>query len=81
MFLFTFRWQLWISIGLAIIVFGMMLYLFSLLSPYGYKGRYLQRYNETDDTYEEEQDNLDCRAAFWSAAGSSVGGVRYIRKF
>ncbi len=65
-------------IGLAVIVFGTMLYVFSLLSPYGYKGRYLQRYDETDNTYEADQDNLDWRASFWSAAGSAVGGVRFL---
>ena len=52
-----------------------MLYMFSLLSPYGYKGRYLQRYDESDDKHEAEQDNLDWTASFWSAAGSAVQGV------
>ncbi len=62
-------------IGLSILVFGMMLYLFSLLSPYGYKGRYLQRYDQTSEKFAEEQNTLDCRAAFWDAAGSAVQGV------
>ncbi len=49
--------------------------MFSLLSPYGYKGRYLQRYDVSDDSHKDSQNTMSCRHVWWNAVKSVIGGV------
>ena len=76
--MYIYRWELWLLLGAAICVFAVVQFLFSMLSPYGYRGRYVQRYDRHDDQHKDGKSKLNCRQVWWNAVGSVVGGVCHI---
>ncbi|KAK3754484.1 hypothetical protein QZH41_007393 [Actinostola sp. cb2023] len=69
-----FRYDLWLAIGITMIVVGFFLWFFSTFSPYGYYGRCVQTcLSRVPARYLKYRDTLTLVKSFWSSVVYYVG--------
>ncbi|XP_048581286.1 glutamate receptor ionotropic, kainate 2 isoform X2 [Nematostella vectensis] len=68
-FLTPYHSNLWLSICVMLFAMGIVLWIFSLLSPYGYYGRYAQhpRKHKVDREIKQSKNTLSLVSAIWSS--------------
>ena len=70
-----FEYSLWGTIVVLTWLFGILVTLCSYFSPYGYRGRYIQRLRKKDSTYKDLQDELSYHHGVWFSVSSIMWQV------
>ena len=65
-----FERELWYSIIGTVWIAGLLISITAFCSPYGYKGRFIQRPDKTDYELSESSNLLNHVASVWSAASA-----------
>ena len=70
-----FEWSLWVSVMVATWVVAVAVTLCSFVSPLGYRGRYVQRRDKSDNKDQEDKALLNYHNGFWFSLASVLEQV------
>ena len=68
---------LWIAVIVSTYVCGLVVSTCSFLSPFGFKGKYIQRSRKSDPKYRDRKNELNANNGIWFAFSSLMRQVRY----
>ena len=74
-FLEPFEWPLWYAVCASFFLCALVKSLCSFLSPFGFRGRYIQRRHKDDHRHKEAANNLNLNDSLWYSFGAWMAEV------